>query len=80
MATEKKLNKELEDVLAKIDKAKRELKALRRQQAEGTKGKFGASFITGKERLIEVEEATKRLDALKQRENEIRARLQSGNH
>jgi ribosomal protein L29 len=80
MATEKKLNKELEDILAKIDKAKRELKALRRRQAEGAKGKPGASFITGKEGMIEVEEAVKRLDALKQREHEIRAKLQSGKH
>ena len=80
MATAKKLNKELEDTLAKIDKAKRELKALRRRQAEGAKGKPGASFITGKEGMIEVEEAVKRLDALKQREREIRAKLQSSNH
>ena len=79
MATEKKLNKELDEILAKIDKAKRELKALRRRQAEGAKGKPGASFITGKEGMIEVDEATKRLDALKQRENEIRAKLQSSN-
>ena len=79
MATKKKLNEELEDVLAKISKAKRELKALRRQQAEGTKGKLGAGFITGKERMIEVEEAVKRLHTLKQRENEIRAKLQSSN-
>ena len=77
MATKKKLNEELEDVLAKIGKAKRELKALRRQQAEGTKGKPGAGFITGKERMIEVEEATKRLDTLKQREREIRTKLES---
>jgi len=77
MATKKKLNEELEDVLAKIGKAKRELKALRRQQAEGTKGKPGAGFITGKERMIEVDEATKRLDTLKQREREIRTKLES---
>ena len=80
MATEKKLNKELEDVLADIDKAKRELKTLRRQQAEGTTRKQGAGFITGKERMIEVEEASKRLDTLRQREREIRAKLESGSH
>lgn len=80
METEEKLNKELEDILAKIDKAKRELKALRRHQAEGAKGKQRTSFITGKERMIEVEEAIKRLDTLKQRENEIRAKLHSSNH
>ena len=36
MAAEKKRNKELEDVLSKMDNAKRELKALRRQ-ANGEK-------------------------------------------
>lgn len=77
MATKKKLKEELEDILTKIGKAKRELKALRRQQAEGTKGRPGAGFITGKERMIEVEEATKRLDTLKQQEREIQAKLQS---
>jgi hypothetical protein len=77
MATEKKLNKELEDIVAEIDKAKRELKALRRHPTESPKGKQRTSFITGKERMIEVEEAIKRLDKLKQRENEIRAKLHS---
>jgi uncharacterized protein YacL (UPF0231 family) len=80
MAKEEKLNKELEDILAKIDKAKRELKALRRHQAEGTRGRPTTSFITGKEQMTEVEEAVKRLDTLKQREREIRAKLQSNNH
>jgi uncharacterized protein YacL (UPF0231 family) len=80
MATEKKLNKELEDILAKIDKAKRELKALRRHQAEGAKGKQRTGFITGKEWMIEADEVAKQLDTLKQRENEIRAKLQSGSH
>lgn len=80
METEEKLNKELEDILAKIDKAKRRLKALRRHQAEGATGKQRASFIISKERMIEVEEAMKRLDTLKQRENEIRDKLQSEDH
>ena len=77
METEEKLNKELEDIVAEIDKAKRELKALRRRPTESPKGKQRTSFITGKERMIEVEEAMKRLDTLKQRENEIRAKLHS---
>jgi len=80
METEEKLNKELEDILAKIDKAKRGLKALRRHQGEGATRKQRTSFITSKERMIEVEEAIKRLDTLKQRENEIRAKLQSEDH
>lgn len=78
MSTKEELNKQLEDILVKIDKAKRELKALRRHPTENPKGKPKASFITSKERMIEVEEATKRLDTLKQRENEIRAKLLSG--
>ena len=80
MDTEEELNRELEDVVTKIDKTKRELKALRRHQAEGVKGRSGASFVTGKEWRVEADEAAKRLDALKQREQEIRTRLQSGNH
>ena len=80
MGIEEGLNKQLEDIVAKIDKAKRELKALRRHPTESSKGKPRASFITGKERMIEVAEAAKQLDILKQREHEIRAKLYSGNH
>ncbi len=79
MDTEEELNKQLEDIVTKIDKAKRELKALRRHQAESAKGKPRASFITGKEWAIEAEEAAKQLDTLKQREQEIRTKLHSGN-
>jgi hypothetical protein len=74
------LNKQLDDVITKIDKTKRELKALRRHQAEGSKGRPGASFITGKEWRVEADEAAKQLDTLKQREREIRTKLHSGNH
>jgi len=80
METEKELNKQLEDVVARIDKARRELKALRGHPMESSRGKPGASFIAGKERMIEAAEVTRQLDTLKQREHEIRARLQSGNH
>jgi hypothetical protein len=80
MDTEEDLNKQLEDTLTKIDKTKRELKALRRHQAESAKGKPRASFITGKEWKIEADEAAKQLDALKKLEHEIRTKLQSGNH
>ena len=80
METEEKLNKQLEDIVAKIDKAKRELKALRRHVPESPKGKSRASFITGKDRMIEAAEAAKQLDTLRQREHEIRAKLHSGNH
>lgn len=80
METEEELNKQLEDILTKIDKAKRELKALRGHPSEGSKGKPGASFIAAKERMIEAAEAAKQLETLKQREHEIRARLHPGNH
>ena len=80
MDTEEELNRELEDIVTKIDKAKRELKAIRRHQAEGAKGRPGASFVAGKEWRIEADELAKQLDTLKQREQEVRTRLQSGNH
>jgi hypothetical protein len=80
METEEELNKQLEDIAAKIGKAEREFKALRRHPAESSRGKPGASFIAGKERMIEAAEAAKQLDTLKQREHEIRAKLHSGNH
>jgi len=77
---EEELNKQLEDVVAKVDKAERELKALRRHPAESSRGRPGASFIAGKERMIEAAEAARQLDTLKQREHEIRTKLRSGNH
>jgi esterase/lipase len=79
METEEELNKQLEDIVTKIDKAKRELKALR-HPAESSRGRPGASFITAKEQMIEAAEAAKQLNTLEQREHEIRAKLESGNH
>jgi uncharacterized protein YacL (UPF0231 family) len=80
METEEKLNKELEDILTKIDRLNRELKALRGHQAESAKGKPRASFITGKQRMIEADEVAKQLDTLRQREHEIRTKLHSDNY
>ena len=80
METKEELNKQLEDILAKIDKLERELKALRRHQTESSKGKPRASFITGKEWMIEADEASKQLNTMRQLERQIRAKLQSGNH
>jgi predicted ribosome quality control (RQC) complex YloA/Tae2 family protein len=80
METEEELNRQLEDIVAKIGKAERELKALRRHPTESSKGKRGASFIAGKERMIEAAEAARQLDILKQREHEIRAKLHPGSH
>jgi len=80
METEEELNKQLKDIVAKIDKAERELKALRRHPTEVSKGKARFSFITGKERMVEAAEAAKQLDNLKRREQEIRAKLHLGNY
>jgi hypothetical protein len=80
MDTEEDLNKQLEDIVTEIGKAKRELKTLRRRQAEGAKGKPRASFITAKEWKTEADEAAKQLDRLEQREHEIRTKLRSANH
>ena len=80
METDEELNRQLEDVVARVDKAKRELKALRRHQAEGVKGKPGVSFITGKEWKIEADEVAKQMETLKQREREIRMKLRPGSH
>ena len=79
METEEELNKQLEEIVTKIDKAKRELKALRRHPTEISKGKPRANFIAGREQMIEAAEAAKQLNTLKEREHEIRAKLQSGN-
>jgi len=79
MDTEEELSKQLEDIVTKIDKTRRELKALRRHQAESAKRRPGVGFITGKEWRVEADEAAKELDTLKQREQEIRTKLQSGN-
>ncbi len=79
METEEELNTQLSDIVARIDETRRELKALRRHPTEGSKGKGRAIFITGKERMIAAAEAAKQLDELKQREQEIRAKLHSEN-
>jgi hypothetical protein len=78
METKEELNKQLEEIVTKIDKAKRELNPLRRHPTESSKGKPRASFIAGREQMIEAAEAAKQLNTLKEREHEIRAKLQSG--
>jgi hypothetical protein len=75
MTTKEDLNRQLEQVRAEIDGARRELKALRRNASESQKGKARASFITGKERMTEAAEAEERLEKLRKQEQEIRAKL-----
>lgn len=79
METEEELNKQLDEITARIETARRELKALRRHPTEGAKGKARATFITGKERMMAAAEAARQLDHLKQQEQEIRAKLNSEN-
>ena len=80
METEEELNKQLKDSEGKIDKAERELKALRRHPTEVSKGKTRVSFIVGKEQMVEAAETAKQLDNLKRREQEIWAKLHLRNH
>jgi len=79
METEEELNTQLNDIVARIDETRRELKALRRHPAEGSKGKGRATFITGKDKAIAATDAARQLDDLKQREQGIRAKLHSEN-
>ena len=60
MATKKKLNEELEDVLAKIGKAKRELKALRRQANDerNSPGSYVDCLLVSRYRQTFLEEET----------------------
>jgi len=78
---EKKPDKQrLDGIISRIQNPKKELKALPRHQTESLRRKPEASFIGAKGRMIEAAEVTKQLDALKQREHEIRAKLRSGSH
>lgn len=81
MTTEskEKLLKQLDDITAKIEAARRDLKALRRHPAEGSKGKGKAVFISGKQQMAAAAEAEKQLDHLRQQEQEIQAKLQAEN-
>ncbi len=79
MADEKKeeLQKQLEDITARIAEARRELKALRRHPAEGSRGAGRGVFLSGRERMAEAEEAARQLRILEQQEEEVRAGLES---
>lgn len=75
METKEELNGQLKDIAVKIDKAVRGLKALRRPSTKVARTRGKASFITSRQRMIEIAEAEKRLDGLRQREKEIRDKL-----
>jgi len=74
--TEQELEQELADVLAKIDKAEKRLRSLRRSPTDVSKGKTRISFITKKEQMAEAAEVSRELDNLRRREPEIRDKLQ----
>jgi predicted nucleic acid-binding Zn-ribbon protein len=78
MKTEEDLDRQLKDVLARIDEIRRELKALRRNASEGSKGRTRPDFLAGRQRIIEAQNAAEKLDKLKQQEQEIRAKLRLG--
>jgi len=75
METKEELNEQLKDIAVKIDKAVRGLKALRRPPTEAAGARGKASFISSRQRMIEIAEAEKRLDVLRQRHKEIRDKL-----
>ena len=70
-------DKQLEDIVAAIEEARRELKALRRHPAELSRGRARPGFITGRERMLEAAQAEQRLQTLRQQEQELRAKLES---
>jgi hypothetical protein len=74
--TKKALEQELADVLAKIDRAEKRLRSLRRPPTDVSKGKSRISFITKKEQMAEAVEVSRELDDLRRREPQIRDKLQ----
>ena len=77
MQTNEELERELADVLTKIDKAEKKLKRLRRPPTDVSRGRTRVSFITNRELMAEAAEIMKERDSLKRRELEIRDKLQS---
>lgn len=75
MRAEKELRQELADLAVKAASAEKKLKILRRRPAGFPGGKQGASFVTTRESMSEAQEIARQLDALRQRELEIRAKL-----
>ena len=75
MQTEEEFKQELADVLVKIDKAEKKLRALRRPPTDVSRAKTRISFITTKEQMVEAAEVTRELDNLRRRELEIRDKL-----
>jgi len=74
--TKEELERELADVLVKIDRAEKRLRSLRRPPTDVSKGKTRINFITKKEQMAEAAEVSRELDNLRRQEPEIRGKLQ----
>jgi len=75
MQRDKELREELADLAVKTARAEKKLKRLRRPPAGPTRGRQTTSFVTVRESMAEAEELARQLDALRQRELEIRTKL-----
>lgn len=75
MQRDKELREELADLAVKTARAEKKLKRLRRPPAGPTRGRQTTSFVTARESMAEAGEVARQLDALRQRELEIRTKL-----
>jgi hypothetical protein len=75
MQREKELREELAELTIKAVRAEKRLRRLRRPPAGPTRGRQTTSFVAARESMAEAEEVARQLDALRQREREIRAKL-----
>jgi len=75
MQRDKELREELADLAVKTARAEKKLKRLRRPPTGLRGGRQGASFVTTRESMAEAGEVARQLDALRQRELEIRTKL-----
>ncbi len=75
MHGEKELREELAELATKAARAEKRLRRLRRPPAGPTRGRQTTSFVEARESKVEAEELVSQLDALRQREREIRAKL-----
>lgn len=75
MHGEKELREELAELATKAARAEKKLRKLRRPPTAPPRGRQTASFVAARESKVEAEEVARQLDALRQREREIRAKL-----
>ena len=76
MQREKELREELAELTIKAARAEKRLRRLRRPSAGPTRGRRQTtSFVAARESMAEAEEVARQLDALREREREIAAKL-----